>query len=229
MVFLQLSTPPDTLGTFAGLALFSSDFLIRLALDILPVILLISLIYYRIYRRSDLFLTFFSFNFVIFLITYLLNQVQMSIGAAFGLFAVFSMLRYRTQGISAKDMTYLFMVISIGLISAISQGGWLPLIVINSLIIGSVQLLEGNYFFRRELCQPVHYDRTDSIRPEKLPVLLLDLQARTGLPIHRVEIQSIDFVKESVHLTIYYYQNASIHAPVLTPETSIMPQPATVN
>lgn len=217
------------ISKFMGLSAFSGDFLMRLGLDILPVFLLIRLIYYRIYRRADLFLTFFSFNFVIFLITYLLNQVQMSIGAAFGLFAVFSMLRYRTQGISAKDMTYLFMVISVGLISAVSQGGWLSLVVINGLIIGSVQLLEGNYFYRRELCKPVHYDRTDLIRPEKLPALLLDLQIRTGLPIHRVEIQSIDFVKQSVQLAMYYYQNAPIHASTLPAEKPVIQQALAVD
>ncbi|GAB3701967.1 DUF4956 domain-containing protein [Spirosoma flavus] len=213
MLFLQIPASPETIQHFGGFDMFSNDFLIRIALDVLAVGLLIRLIYYRIYRRSDLFLTFFGFNFVIFLITYLLNQVQMSIGAAFGLFAVFSMLRYRTQGISAKDMTYLFMVISIGLISAISQGDWLALVWIDGLILGSVQLLESNFLFQRELSKAINYDRIDHIRPEKLPALLAELQLRTGLPVHRVDIQSVDFVKESVQLIMYYHANQTVHAP----------------
>ncbi|MBD2703041.1 DUF4956 domain-containing protein [Spirosoma sp. BT702] len=221
MIFLQIPATPETILHFGGLDTFSTDFLVRIALDVLAVGLLIRLVYYRIYRRSDLFLTFFGFNFVIFLITYLLNQVQMSIGAAFGLFAVFSMLRYRTQGISAKDMTYLFMVISIGLISAISQGGWFALVCINGLILISVQLLEGNYFFKRELSKAINYDRIDHIRPEKLPILLAELQLRTGLPVHRVDMQSIDFVKGSVQLVMYYYANQTIHAPSSSPKSKI--------
>ncbi|GAB3998183.1 DUF4956 domain-containing protein [Spirosoma daeguense] len=224
MLFLQVPVTPDIIHHFGGLDSFSSDFLIRIVLDVVAVGLLIRLVYYPIYRRSDLFLTFFGFNFVIFLITYLLNQVQMSIGAAFGLFAVFSMLRYRTQGISAKDMTYLFMVISIGLISAISQGGWFALVCIDVLILGSVQLLESNLLFQRELSKVINYDRIDHIRPEKLTALLTELQLRTGLPVHRIEIQSIDFVKESVQLIMYYYANQIIHATSTTPPKAAIQQ-----
>ena len=121
MLFLQELTTPNTFEWFNKLP---EKFFVRLLVDVLTTTILIRLIYYRIYRRTDLFLTFFGFNFVIFLITYLLNKVQMSMGAAFGLFAIFSMLRYRTEGLSAKDMTYLFIVISVGLISAIVKGSW---------------------------------------------------------------------------------------------------------
>src|SRR4051812_3086875 len=96
---------------------FGSRFLI----DIVSVFILLRLVYYRVYKRSDLFFTFFIFNIVIFLICFLLNKVNISMGAAFGLFAVFSMLRYRTEDISIKDMSYLFLVIAIGLIAAVAQ------------------------------------------------------------------------------------------------------------
>ena len=98
MLFLQELTTPNTFEWFNKLP---EKFFVRLLVDVLTTTILIRLIYYRIYRRTDLFLTFFGFNFVIFLITYLLNKVQMSMGAAFGLFAIFSMLRYRTEGLSA--------------------------------------------------------------------------------------------------------------------------------
>src|SRR5215213_9712988 len=95
-------------------------FLIRLALDLACVFILMRGIYYRTYHRTDLFLTFFSLNLVIFLIAFVLNSAEMSMGAAFGLFAVFSMLRYRTEGISATDMTYLFLGNALGLMLAVS-------------------------------------------------------------------------------------------------------------
>ena len=85
------------------------DLLIRLFIDVTCMLILMRLIYYRAHGRSELFLTFFSFNLVIFLIAYVLTSADISMGAAFGLFAVFSMLRYRTEGISATDMTYLFL------------------------------------------------------------------------------------------------------------------------
>lgn len=185
----------------------------RLGVDLLAVGLLVRLVYYRIYRKSDLFLTFFTFNLIIFLITYLLNQVQMSIGAAFGLFAVFSMLRYRTEGLSAKDMTYLFVVIAMGLISAVSHGGWEQVALINGLILLTVQLLEGNWLFRREYSKIVIYDKIELIVPPKRSDLLADLRSRTGLAIHRLDIQDIDFLKDTAQITIYYYQNDSHQNP----------------
>ena len=157
----------------------------RLLGDLLAVCVLVRLIYYRIYRKTDLFLTFFTFNLIIFLITYLLNQVQMSIGAAFGLFAVFSMLRYRTEGLSAKDMTYLFVVIAMGLISVVSNGSWVQVALLNGLILLVVYLLEGNWLIRREFSKTIIYDRIGLILPERRLELLADLRNRTGLPIHR--------------------------------------------
>lgn len=205
-MFLQQLTSPgaESLPLLEG---FPEPVFLRLVVNLLTVGVLIRLIYYRIYRKSDLFLTFFTFNFLIFLMTFLLNQVQMSIGAAFGLFAVFSMLRYRTEGVSAKDMTYLFVVIAIGMISAILPGDWRTLAVVNGAILFGVQLLEGAWLFRREWSKTVMYDRIDLILPEKRADLLADLRERTGLPVHRVEVQDLDFLKDAAQLTIFYYHD----------------------
>ena len=193
MIFLQELTTSESFEWFNKLP---EKFFVRLCVDLLTTTVLVRFIYYRIYRRTDLFLTFFGFNLVIFLITYLLNKVQMSMGAAFGLFAVFSMLRYRTEGLSAKDMTYLFIVISMGLISAIIKGSWDELGLVNGMVLLSVWLLEGNLLMKRELTKSVQYDRIELILPERRDELLQDLQARTGLDIHRVEIQTMDFLKD---------------------------------
>ncbi|MCA0232556.1 MAG: DUF4956 domain-containing protein [Bacteroidetes bacterium] len=211
MLFLQELTTPDTFEWFNKLP---EKFFVRLLVDVLTTTILVRLIYYRIYRRTDLFLTFFGFNFVIFLITYLLNKVQMSMGAAFGLFAVFSMLRYRTEGLSAKDMTYLFIVISVGLISAIIKGSWDELGLVNGMILLVVWLLEGNLLVKRELTKNIQYDRIELITPERREELLEDLRVRTGLAVHRVEVQTMDFLKDSALIMIFYYQGTAIKSQV---------------
>lgn len=186
---------------------FSDGLVFRLSIDLVTVFVLIRLIYFSIYRKTDLFLTFFAFNVIIFMLTFLLNMVQMSIGAAFGLFAVFSMLRYRTEGLSAKDMTYLFLVIAIGLLSAVHQGEPAQLIFINGVILIGVYLLESKWIMRREWCKQVLYDRIDLLKPEAQEALLMDLQNRTGLPIHRIEIQEYDLLKDAARITIYYFKD----------------------
>lgn len=184
----------------------SAKFITRLIINLASTFALIRLVYYPNYRRTDLFSTFFAFNVVIFMITYLLNKVEMSMGAAFGLFAVFSMIRYRTEGISAKDMTYLFLVIAIGLISAISKGSWEELSFFSLIILVITHLLEGNWLMKKERAKIVIYDNIDLIPTHRRNDLLTDLQTRTGLSIHRVEIEDIDFLKDATRLTVYYYE-----------------------
>lgn len=185
----------------------SFKFISRFLVDIAAVFLLIRFIYFRHYRRTDLFLTFFGFNIIIFLITYLLNKVEMSMGAAFGLFAVFSMLRYRTENISAKDMTYLFFSIALGLITAISKGSWDDLAIMCLILLTLTALLEGGWIIKKEQTKVINYDKIQLITPDKREELLLDLKQRTGLNIHRVIIQEIDFLKDAAHITIFYYEN----------------------
>jgi hypothetical protein len=125
-------------------------------------------------------------------------------GAAFGLFAVFSMLRYRTEGISMKDMTYLFIVIAVGLISAV-QLDFLDLAIINTILIVFTFLLDGNLLMRREFSKLVNYEKIELIQPEKQEELIADLKARTGLNVHHVSIVKIDFLRDMAVLNIYYY------------------------
>ncbi|WP_157580337.1 DUF4956 domain-containing protein [Rudanella lutea] len=215
-----LSDPEWSQSLFAWTGI-SGALLTRLLIDLATVGVLIGLVYYRIYRKTDLFLTFFGFNLIIFLITHLLNEVQLSMGAAFGLFAVFSMLRYRTEGLTAKDMTYLFIVISLGLISAVIRGGMGQLLLLNALILGCVYGLESGRLIRREWSKPVHYDRLDLLQPSLRPELLHDLRARTGLPVHRVDIQEFDLLKDCVKITVYYYQDATTLTSVAAPADSM--------
>lgn len=184
----------------------SSKFISRLLVDAISVFVLIRFVYYRNYKRTDLFLTFFGFNMIIFLITYLLNKVEMSMGAAFGLFAVFSMLRYRTENISAKDMTYLFFSIALGLITAISKGSWDDLLIMSAILIALTALLETGFLIRKEQTKMLIYDNIELITPDKREMLLSDLETRTGLKVHRVEIQEYDFLKDSATMMLFYYK-----------------------
>ena len=181
------------------------EFFIRLAIDFVSVFILIRLIYYPNYKKMEFFFTFFIFNLTIFLITLLLNQVEMSLGAAFGLFAVFSMLRYRTEGISMKDMTYLFLFIAIGMITAIQKGSWSELILLNFMILGFTYALESSFLMRKEYSKTIHYENIEMIKPENHTALIEDLKKRTGLNIHRISINEIDFLKDKAIIQIYYY------------------------
>lgn len=184
----------------------------RFLIDIFFMLILMRFVYYKFYKRSDLFFTFFIFNIVIFLISFLLNKVELSMGAAFGLFAVFSMLRYRTEDISIKDMSYLFLVIAIGLVAAVtkikdtSDGyEYLFLGLINTIIILSAYLFESSLLFKKENVQLIIYEKIELIKANATDELLLDLRERTGLNIHRISISKIDFLKDSAQIKVYYY------------------------
>ena len=209
MLLLDAIQPLVDETTSSGFELFnklSPKFFIRLGMDLLSIFTLVRLVYYPVYRKRDLFFTFFIFNIIIFLITFLLNKVEMSMGAAFGLFAVFSMLRYRTEDISLKDMTYLFLCIAIGLITAITKGGWDELLLINLIIILVTYLLEGKLLMKKEVSKLVMYDNLDLVKPEAAEALLQDLRQRTGLNIHRISVDKFDFLRDSVFIRIYYYE-----------------------
>ncbi|NCA75875.1 MAG: DUF4956 domain-containing protein [Alphaproteobacteria bacterium] len=180
-------------------------FFISLAINIITVLLIICLIYYPNYKKMDYIFTYIIFNLVIFVLTFVLNKVKISMGAAFGLFAVFSMLRYRSAGISLKDMSYLFVFIGIGLISAI-QLEYYELGILHGVIFIGIYLLDGNLIFKRELSKNVQYEVIEKIKPENQQELIEDLCIRTGLKIHRITINKINFLKDTATIRIYYYE-----------------------
>ncbi|MCX6274037.1 MAG: DUF4956 domain-containing protein [Bacteroidetes bacterium] len=194
-------------STFEMFDKLSDKFFWRLLIDVISMIVLVRFIYFRIYRKKDYLFTFFLFNIIIFVITYLLNKVDMSMGAAFGLFAVFSMLRYRTEGITTKDMTYLFIVIAMGLITAVSKGTYFELIVIDFILIAFTYALDGNWLVRNEMAKNVIYENIEMIKPENHDQLMADLRKRTGLDIHRFSVNRVDFLRDVANIKIYYYED----------------------
>jgi hypothetical protein len=130
-------------------------------------------------------------------------------GAAFGLFAIFSMLRYRTEGITTKDMTFLFISISMGLFCAIGNIAVEELILINSIVVLFIMVFERNWFVRNEIYKPITYENLDIVKlgDEKL---LNDLKLRTGINIHKVTVEQINFERGSADVIIYYYDKNDV-------------------
>jgi hypothetical protein len=185
--------------------LLTLSFLARLGIDILTMIVLVRFIYHPIYKKKDYWFTFFLFNLIIFLMIYMLNKVELSFGAAFGLFAVFALLRYRTEMISPKDMTYLFVVIAVGLITAVGQGSYIEIAFLNALILLFVYALDGNLLVKNEMVQSISYNNIDNVKPANRVALIEDLRTKTGLDIHKVDIEKIDLIKGSAVIKAYYY------------------------
>lgn len=207
MILLQEVSEETVKSGFELFDKLGPKFFIRIGINLVSVFILIRFIYFRRYKSSENFFTFFIFNLIIFLITFILNKSDMSMGAAFGLFAVFSMLRYRTEGINTKDMTYLFLVIAMGLITALSKGTWFELIFLNLIIIFFTYLLESSMLMKKEETKLVQYENIGMIQPEFHNELIADLEKRTGLKINRISIGKVNFLKDTAIIKIYFYES----------------------
>jgi hypothetical protein len=179
-------------------------FIVKLIVDLVSVYILAKFIYLKRHHRTDLFLTFFSFNIIVFIISYLLNRVDLSTGAAFGLFAIFSMLRYRTEGISAVDMTYLFLCIALGLVMAVSTGSFFEHLILAGFVLLMTYLLEKGFVAKKRGKISIVFEKPELTHPERKRELIDELEKRTGLKIFQVEVGDIDFLKDSVILEVYY-------------------------
>lgn len=160
--------------------------------------------YYAFSKNRANASSFLLFGLGVFLVTSLLHSADVSMGFAFGLFAVFSMLRYRTESISIKEMTYLFLVIAIALLSAVGSMHSIELMTINAFICVAAYLLETNVVLPRLEVQEVEYEKIENIVPERKQILLDDLRHRTGLDIIFVEIVSLSFLKDTAYLRVHF-------------------------
>lgn len=182
-------------------------FVLRLLLNLSAITVVIRYIYYPIYKNKDFVFTFYLFNLVNFLICYLLSSAVLKIGFAFGLFAIFTMLRFQTVRIPVREMAYLFISVTLGIINALAsvETGLPELFLANILILVFVYFLEYKSKLSHENYKAVTYEKIELIKPEKKAELLADLQNRTGLPVHRVEIISIDFLRDTAFLNVFYH------------------------
>jgi len=183
-----------------------TNLLVSFAINLAIVFLIVRFIYYPQQRDKNYVFTFIAFNTIIFFVMGLLNNTEISIGVGFGLFAIFSILRYRTETMPIREMTYLFIVIALPVLNAVLLDGqyYAELAVSNLAIIGVLFVLERGWGFKYETRKTINYERIDMIRPENWPFLLEDLQQRTGLPIQRIEIGKLNFLRDSAVIHIYY-------------------------
>ena len=178
----------------------------RFIFNFIIATIIITKIYYRNPSNNDFVFTYFMFNTLIFFFAYLLSNIEINMGFAFGMFAVFAILRYRTDPIPIKEMTYLFIVITIGVINALgnSDSSYLPLFFTNCILLILTFILERYWQNNLLISRTVVYENIDNIKPENHALLLSDLQNRTGLEIVRFEIRRTDFLKDVVNIRIYY-------------------------
>jgi hypothetical protein len=184
-------------------------FFLRFFINTLSLFVLVKYCYYRRTPNREFLFSFFLFGTGVFIVSYLLRGVDVSMGFAFGLFAIFSMLRYRTEAISIKSMTYLFLVITVSLLSAVGKTTAIELISINALICACTSLAESKMLTPRLAEQLILYEKIENIRPQNRQRLLEDLRQRTGLEIRNVLIDNIDFLKDTASLRIFYVAGES--------------------
>ena len=186
------------------------NLVIRFALNLVMAVSIVRGIYYPITRRRDYVFTFMMFSVIVFMVCLLLSSVNLDLGFALGLFAIFGIMRYRTDDIEIKEMTYLFIVVGVAVVNAMAtkRVSHAELLFINLAILGSTYLLERAKLFRNEVSQNVTYEKIALIKPESRDELMADLRDRTGLDIHRVEIGRIDFLRDTASIRIFYYDDA---------------------
>lgn len=185
------------------------DFAIRILINFISIFIIVRAIYYPIHKNKDFLFTFFLFNIINFLICFLLSAAKLKIGFAFGLFAIFSILRYRTVTIPVREMGYFFISVTIGIINSLAAKDdyWLPIIFANVIIIILTYVLDGRIKLKHENFKQIVYERIDLIVPEKREDMLNDLRTRTGMNVHRVEFIKIDFLKDIAFINAFYYSD----------------------
>ena len=194
-----------------GIDLYDSKDLIKLlfkfSIDLLFLFIIVRVIYYRIKDEKDYVFTFFMFNILTFFICYLLRKVPMEMGFALGLFAVFGILRYRTEAIPIRQMTYLFIVIGLSMINSLANKSisWFEILLANGIITIITYLIDRVWFSTIELTKAILYEKIELIKPENEQELIEDLKQRTGLQIVAVKIDKVDFLRDTAQIKIYYH------------------------
>ena len=209
LLSVLLSKGPEFLGT----PIFDAkDFwmlFVKTIFNLSIITIIVRYIYYPVTKNKDYLFTYFLISLTVFLLCVLLDSVKLQLGFALGLFAIFGIIRYRTDPIAIKEMTYLFLVIGISVINALSNKkiSHTELIFANLLIVFLTYGMERIWLLRHEIRKNILYEKIELIVPEKREELMSDLKARTGLNISRIEIRRIDFLKDIANIRIFYYED----------------------
>jgi hypothetical protein len=183
-----------------------STFLLSFAFNFLVALIVVRFIYYPTTHNKSYVFTFLAFNTVIYFVLSFMTSIELGIGVGFGLFAIFSILRYRTDAMPIREMTYLFIIAALPVMN--SAGGsaaiWPELIAANAIILVVMLVLEREWGFHYESSKQIVYEKIELVRPDRRAELQADLEQRTGLKIKRIAVGKLDFVRDTANLKIYY-------------------------
>ena len=186
-------------------------FLVKFGIHLLFCFSIVHFFYYRKSRRGDYYFTFMLFGVITFLLLFLLQDSKMEAAVAIGLFAIFGMIRYRTESIAIRDMTYLFEVIGLSVINGFSKtvtyGDFAMLVLFNVLILAVNLILESAATLHRKSTKIILYEKIELIKPQNYDKLIEDLKERTGLDITKAEVGHINFLKDTAYIKITYLNN----------------------
>ncbi len=182
------------------------NFLFSFVFNLLVALVLVRFIYYPCTRNKSYVFTFMAFNTVIYFVLSFMTSIEIGVGVGFGLFAIFSILRYRTDPIPIREMTYLFIIAALPVMNSAGANSalWPKLIAANLAVLAIMWLLERGWGFQYEASKRVVYEKIELIRPDRRAELLADLEERTGLKIKRVIVGKVDFMHDTANLRIYY-------------------------
>ncbi len=182
------------------------QYLLNFFINFLTAFVIVRFIYYPQRRSQKFVLTFLGFNTIIFILFNYMASIELSIGIGFGLFAIFSILRYRTDPMPSREMTYLFILIALPMINFImlSQNAYLELILTTALICLVLLFLEKGWGFHFMSSKSITYEKIDLINANNQKELIADLEERTGLMIHYVDINKINFLNDTAEIKVYY-------------------------
>lgn len=180
--------------------------IVRFSFNFLVVAIIVRGLYFSVAKKKNYLFAFILISTIVFLICFLLESISLGVGFALGLFAIFGIIRYRTNPIPIKEMTYLFIVIGISVINGLSNMNisYLELVFTNVITIIVVYFLERIWLMSSESKKVIDYERVDLIQPDKRAELVKDLKERTQLDITKVEIGRINYLRDSVRLKIHF-------------------------
>ena len=196
--------------TAIGLQWFDEDFyllLIRLCVNIVFITILIRFLYYAKTKRKDYLFTYYLIGTITFFLCFGLKKLDIDTGMGLGLFAIFGIIRYRTDAIEIKEMTYLFLIIGLSVVNALAsnQLSIAEMALINVFMVVLTYVLEFLWLMKHETRKTINYERIDLITPDKAAEMKGDIENRTGLSINRFEIGKIDFLNDTAQVRIFYF------------------------
>ena len=180
--------------------------LVLFGLNLVSSLVVVRLIYHMAAKRRDFVFTFMLVSSAVFLLCRLLAGVEIDLAFALGLFAIFGIIRYRTNAIPIREMTYLFIVIALAVINALAplSASWIEIAVANALIWALAYILERLWFVEHMATKMVVYDRIDLLHAGKRQELIQDLEQRTGVTIAHLEIGKVDLLRDTANLKIHF-------------------------